>query len=270
MRKDVSTIIALICISACGSSGGSSGGGSVPSDATITFPATNASVAVDFDFSAAGSGMGLIGNIAVASSQGTIEIDNQTRNTIIYSKVPWESSGYNLYQGVAFTDTDLFVYWLYCNISSNSLNKIYYESINRYPLTLESASGSCDPKNGISQPSFSITERNISVSRLVTGYTIVGDDISLSSGQPGTLTYTFDGTTFALYPFEAIDCSDCHDGPWWELHSITSDDAGPKVCLTVLYLFPDSGDAVFSSYSICFPNLDNINASLAGTWVTPD
>lgn len=257
----------LTLVASCGSS---AGGGGIPADIAVLFPPTNASVSLDFDFSATGTGTGLIGNIDIAGSQGTIVIDNQTLNTIVYAKVPWESSGYNLYQGIAFTDADFFVYWLYCSISDNSLNKIYYESTDRYALTLEWASGNCNPRDGTSQPSFALTERNIGISRLVTGYTITGNDVSLSSGQPGTLTYTFSGITFVLYPFEAVDCSGCSEGPWWELHSITSYAAGPKVCFTVLYLFPDSTDNVFSSYSICFPDLDNINASLAGTWMTPD
>lgn len=267
-------IVVLMFVASCGSSGSSGGGGggsdNVPTEIAVLFPATDTSIDLDFDFSATGNGAGIIGNVDIADSQGTIVINNQTLDTIIYANIPWESSGYNLYQGIAFTDDDFFVYWLYCGIRSNSLDKIYYESTNQYALTLELASGSCNPSDETSQPSFAIAEKNIGVSRLVTGYAITGNDISFSSGQPGTLTYAFTGATFDLYPFETIDCSDCHEGPWCELHSIASDASVPQACFTILYLFPDSMDTVFSSYSICFPDLDNINASLAGTWAVPD
>lgn len=263
------TALLPLFVVACGSSDNGGGGGFVPADITVTVPATSASVTVDFDLTATGIGNGLIADVSIAASQGTVVIGDQTLHTIIYAKVPWESSGYNLYQGIAFTETNLFIYWLYCGIDNNSLDKIYYESTNSHELTLESASGICEQGNGTSQPSLALTERNIGVNRLVTGYTITGDDISLSSGTAGALTYTFSGATFTLYPFQTVDCSDCHDGPWWELHSIAYNSADPNICFTVLYLFPDSADTVFSSYSICLPNLDNINAALEGVWSAP-
>lgn len=258
----------LLFITSCGSTDNGSGGNPTynPIDTTVVFPATDTSIPLDFDFSITGSGSSLIGDIDINNSQGTIVIDDQTLDTIVYANIPWESAGYNLYQGIAFSDTDLFVYWLYCSISNNSLDRVFYESTDQHEITRESASGACDFQEETSQPSFSLTERNIGINRLVSGYTITGDDILFGGDQAGTLTY-FD-TTFTLYPFEEVDCSGCSGGEWWELHSIAYDDAGETACFTILYLFADSADNIFSSYSICFPELDNINATLSGTWLS--
>lgn len=256
----VVVVAMLLFIASCGSE---TEDGYVPSDTTVVFPATNLSISLDFDFSVTGSGSSLIGDINISNSQGTIDINNQTLNVIVYVSVPWEEAARNLYQGIAFSDTDLFVFWFYCSADSNSLYKIYYESTDNYEMAQEAASGTCEPKASASQPSFSLTERNIGINRLVSGYTITGTDISLSSGQAGTLTY--DNTAFVFYPFQDVDCSDCSGGPWRELHSIAYDAAGQTACFTILYLFTDS-DSVFSSYSICFPELNNINAVFPGTW----
>jgi hypothetical protein len=268
--KCILAVVVLSFSTSCGSGadggGGGGGGDDVPSDIEVAFPATDASISLDFDFSVTGSGSDLIGDIDISGSQGTIAIGGHKLDTIVYANIPWEEAGRNLYQGVAFSDTDLFVYWFYCSAGSNSLYRIYYESTDNYGMAQESASGTCDLKDRASQPSFSLTKRNIGISRLAQGYTITGDDISLSSGQPGTLTY-FD-TDFTLYPFQDVDCSDCSGGPWWELHSITYDAAGKTACFTILYLYADS-DSVFSGYSICFPDLNDINATLSGTWVPP-
>lgn len=260
-------VVGLIFFASCGSSTDGNGGmGYNPSDITIVFPATDTSISLDFNFSVTGGGDNMIGDVNISGSQGTIVINNQTLSTIIYARIPWETLGYDLYQGVAFSDTDFFVYWLYCSINNNSLDKVYYESSNYYELTREFASGTCDVRDETSQPSFSLAERSIGVNRLVSGCTITGNDISFSDAEPGTLTY-YD-TTFDLYPFDYVDCSGCSDGEWWELHSIAHAAAEQTTCFTILYLYAGS-DSVFSSYSICFPNLDNINANLSGSWISP-
>lgn len=263
--KYILLVVAVLLTAACGSSGGSNDG---PTNLTVTFPETDTSTSLDFDFSSIGSGKSLIGEINIDGSQGTIVINNQTVNTIIYARIPWESANYNLYQGIAFSDTDFFIYWLYCNTTNDSLDQIYYESTDQYEITRELASGTCNVTESASRPSFSFSERDIGISRLVSGYTITGSDISLISGQVGALVYN--GVNFAFYPFEDVDCSNCSEGPWWELHSIAHDDIGQTTCFTILYLFPDSADTIFSSYSICFPELDDINANLSGTWLVPN
>lgn len=261
-RKLILIIVAFVFILSCGSSKSNY----VPSEITVPFPATDASISLDFDFSATGSGSGLIGDINISGSEGTIVINDQTLDTIIYASIPWEEAGRHLYQGIAFLDSDLVIYWLYCN-SSNSLYTIFYESTDRYAMTQEAASGTCYFQDKSSQPVLLVEGRDVGISRLVSGHTITGDDISLGSGEAGELIYN--GTPFVFYPFEEVDCSGCTGGPWWELHSIAYDSAGQAACFTILYLYNDS-DNIYSGYSLCLPELNNINATFYGTWTSAD
>lgn len=236
-------------------------------DGTFTLPATDTTRAMDYSLSVSGSGSSRVGDISISNSAGTIEFDGETLDTIVYEYIPWESTGYNLYQGIAISDTDLFVYWVYCRTSNDSVALIYYESINQYDIAHEGGSGTCAMQETEVQPALALTERSLDISRLVSGFTITGDEISYDGNVAGT--YTYGETTYALYPFELVDCSDCSGGDWQELHSILYNAEEAKACFTILYLMEGSEDMVISSYSICFPDLDNVNAVLTATWTVP-
>lgn len=270
--KSLGILICFLCL-ACGSSSSSDGdddggdglGGDPAGD--VIFPATD--VAADLNYSATitGSGSSRFGTIAITDSAGTVEINNETLNTIIYEYIPWDDAGYNLYQGIAFSDSDMFVYWLYCRTSNDALATIYYESANTYGMTHETATGTCDYAATASQPTFALTELPLTMGSLVSGYTITGDLLSYNGTAAGSYTYDFDGTTFDLYPFEEVDCSDCGGDGWWELHSVAYDVDSAKACFVILYFMAGDEASVYAQYSLCFPDLDNIDAVFSADWV---
>ena len=259
--------VALLLFISCGSSSDSGGAPEVEADDTITFPTTGASLSRDYSLTITGSGSSRIGDISISGSAGTIVFNGETLATVVYEYIPWDSAGYNLYQGIAFSETDMIVYWVYCGTSHDTIGLVYYESLNEYDMTHESASGTCQYEESASAPAFSLAEKSLAVNQLVSGFTITGDEVSLSDGQAGT--YSYFGEDFTLYPFETVDCSDCGGEGWGELHSVMTNADQTKTCFTILYLMADIPDSLYSSYSICFPDLDDVNSNFGATWTAP-
>jgi hypothetical protein len=92
----------------------------------------------------------------------------------------------------------------------------------------------------------------------LSGYTIDGPDVTLSSGSPGVAQ--IHGTTYAVAAFEQVDCRLCDDfGGWFEVHALLWD--GARVCFTIFYL--REGEPILATYALCLSDLsDPIGSTL--------
>ena len=84
-----------------------------------------------------------------------------------------------------------------------------------------------------------------------TGITITGSKISLSpNGEAGWVIVNQVNNT--LLPFNTVDCSDCGNGGWYELHSMISADS-TSACFVIAYLEFSDHSEVILDYGLCFP-----------------
>lgn len=223
-------------------------------------PATSASFGADFRFNSAGRGTARVGDIAIGDNRTVLQLAGVDHVGLSWRQLDWSAAGYQLYfeLTLASDGSDLAVSWLYC--SDDAIDYVYSESFE-LPLAWEITSGTC-----VAQ----IVDQSVDVSLppllqmpqpFESGFSIQGSDIALA-GPAGSIVV--DGTSWALLPFETVDCSDCPGGPWYELHAMIHRSA--EACFVILYLYPEKPEQIPLDYGICLPSLAQLDALYDAVW----
>jgi hypothetical protein len=255
------------------------GGETAPTQ--LALPATQGSWLANVDLNVTGRGSGELGAISLTHGVGTITFHGAPAKALYFvgSVVPLGTDAgaadsaladeYD-FEIIAEQEGRIIATWLTCY--KGSLAYVYYESTDGLASTKsQSASGTCtvvaQPTTETpAWPAFSFPAPSV-----VSGFTITGTDLAFDGKGPGTIA--LNGTSWALHPFHAIDCTACASPGWWELHSILWNPDGAGACLGILYLQKNAPTSVELAYLMCFPDLTspipNDQKMYAASWTSP-
>ena len=146
-----------------------------------------------------------------------------------------------------FTDTNANVVYL---AGENSI----YESTDGVASGKElPASGSCAILEKSTTENVSFPALDFPPPSLVSGFSITGSQMSFDGTHAGSTT--FQGNSYALYPFNEVDCTACASPGWYELHSLLWDEKNKSACLGILYLEQNAPSTVGLAYVMCLPTV---------------
>jgi hypothetical protein len=234
----------------------------------IGIPATMGTLATGTDFSINGTGDGArIGAFAISHGLGTLQLDGKTVPAVVYEKQPFGMV--NLFQTLAVESDRLWVLWLYCSISDNSLSDIYFETTDGTSITRTGGSGTCQDMNAMVPVSPAFPALDLALPSLIAGYTISGARVMLDGAMPGSVQI---GTsTLTVLAFNTVDCRSCAMPGWTELHSLLWDPVQAQLCFAIFYLEAADPTHVKLAYSLTLPSLTEPagNLTLVANWTTP-
>jgi hypothetical protein len=237
-----------------------------PTNPSFTIPAATGQLAQDFNATLIGQGTASVGQFNFVSNSGTLALNGQVLNAFIQKEIPWAAYGYTLFQGIAYDQNQLHVFWLYCN-AAQKIENIYFEGVTDPLLRDEAAGGTCSFSSTPTSTLIQIPNLSLQNLPILAGVTIQSSVIELEDGKPGRLPTK--GMNFI--PFTTVDCSKCgSDGGagWDEIHSFFYNDDQTRFCYGIIYLEPQ---AVTLNYSFCF---DDFSGDLdlpvtPATWTYP-
>lgn len=228
-------------------------------------PASQGSFATTFTANIAGQGSNPdnVGSFQINGNVGTITVNYATMPVLAYEEQLFTDT---LIQALGVTANAWYVFWFYCN--NGSLATLYYESTAGEAMTDENVAGSCAISSATSTNEVDYPESTLPAPALVGGYKIQGSNIFYDGTHPGTITIA--GSTSALYPFNAVICTDCGNGGWYELHSLLVD--ATQTTFAILYLQTEG--SVQLDYGITLPTFTDpsgVNGTLNfnGSWTVP-
>jgi len=233
-------------------------------EAQIHVPPTDGTISVDFTMiSASGKGKHMVGNFELKNGIGTLEFNNKSYDVVCYTYQDWIAAGYFLYDliGVATDGSEVGVFYIYANLSSITIDYIYYESYDVL-MNGETATGLVDFKNESSKIDVVLPGLNTLPTPLKTGLTIQGPQITLQYNQ-GSLTC--ENNTYNIIIFNVVNCGDCGGGGWYELHCMFVPN-DKEACFGILYLTFDDHNTVTLTYTFCLPNLASPNCGFDAVW----
>jgi hypothetical protein len=241
--------------------------GALPS---ISIQSSQKQLSAEYSASIEGTGSNLVGEMSISGNVGSIEVAGARLPTFIQENIPWTGMGYTLYQGLAFDETHFFVYWVYCQ--SGSISSVYIEGVDDQTLESENASGHCD--STVQDTSFEVSVPDIALKPIqpVQGFEIDGNQIYLSSASGlGIVDLPALGEKYLFTPFSRVDCSDCGNGGWQELHSMFWNESLSRVCFGIVYLQNQAPSEVSIDYSMCFPDLERRldGVKIQSVWTKP-
>ena len=184
-------------------------------------------------------------------------------DAVAYQYQDWEYEDLFLYDiiGIANDNSDLAVFYIYCNLAGNTVESVWFESYNT-PINYESASGQVVHKIANSVIDVTLPGINVIPSAISSDVKIDGADIFFSSGN-GWLLYQ--NTNYTITTWSTVDCSDCGEGGWYELHSMFSS-AATEQCFGILYLMFNNQNSVMLQYGLCFPTLEQLETTYNASW----
>jgi len=207
---------------------------------------------INFDLmTSIGSGSGI--SWSLTNNIGSLQLKGKTYNVVAYAFQQWgpQLALVDLI-GIAEDSSDLAIVYLYCN-TNQSVYLVYTESFY-LQMSSESASGSAS--YNANQPetvdgnlpgikSMPPTRQN--------GITIRSSDntIEYHAGQ-GWAVNRRSATNYSITTFNVVDCRQCGQGGWYELHSFFHE--GLNGCFGILYLEFNSPNSVLLDWGMCFGN----------------
>lgn len=217
------------------------------------------------DFS--GSGSISIGKIAITAGTGTLEFQGTRYDVLVYqASPPWVDTHQIDYQAIAANGSDWYELFIRCD--GDKLNWIFYESLNgQGGLKGEAPSprgGSCAPSAHSIPRETRFPPISLSPPPPISDWRISGANLQYEPGVGGHLVSS--GQRYEIYPINTVDCTNCGDPGWYELHSLFFDSATPSLCFGIIYLNPTTR-RVSVGYSLCFPGLDSpLNGEVHATF----
>lgn len=182
---------------------------------------------------ATGNGSSVVGQFDIFDSVGMLEFDGTPLPALVYKAVQVPTAGSRIYQGLAFGERELVVFWFYC---TEGVDSLYVESTFRQPMAFELASGNCDGSVGFSEQTVEVPNVDLDI-ELASGFTIEGPGVTLDRDGVGVLS-TAD-QTLEIYLFEVFDCTYCNSPGWWELHVVLYDPEAKDASFGIFYLYQD-------------------------------
>ncbi len=235
---------------------------SSPSDSD---PPSTPSLVAEFELDASGYGTDRLGGITVSANLATLELSGVAHRGLAYQHHDWQSAGYVLFDllTVAEDGSNLAVTYLYGQ--DGQLPYAYTESFD-HPLDWETTGGnvSWSDTPTIVQPE--VPELAARPAPLDVGISIAGDELWLDGSSGGIV---LEGASYELLPFATVDCTDCPDGPWLEIHALLAGDEAREAvptCFGIVYLFPNQPDHAQLSYGICLPDLETPRGEYEVSW----
>ena len=92
-----------------------------------------------------------------------------------------------------------------------------------------------------------------------------GTSLNITDGE-GWVYNNLDGRYYNIIVFSTVDCSDCGNGGWYELHSFISNSEQEKACFGIFYLEFESKNSVLLEYSLCVPDLSKPDYTYTASW----
>lgn len=228
---------------------------------TVAVPTTDETKKLNFSFAATGAGSSRVGTITIDENQGQVVLDGKTLPVLSYLQQPWEP--YTLYQTLLVDDDAWYLMWLYC--VGDELRHIYFEGTNGTRLADEPASGSCAAMTESTSIPVALpaTTLRIEPNR---AFEIVGERLSL--GKDGRGMVQLGSKRYDLFPFEVVDCLDCADDGWLELHSVFTPPEGGAAGTMILYFYASKPTEIMGTYGLELPSLkDPVGIrNFAATW----
>jgi len=188
---------------------------------------------------------------SLTNNTGTLKLQGKTYDAVAYAFQQWGSDLALIdVIGISTDSTDLAVIYLYCN-TADSIYDVYTESFNIL-MSSQSASGQASYQStspitvNVNLPSI----KSMPPSRK-NGITITSsnNDLVYYGGQ-GYAVSSSTSTNYSITTFNVVDCSNCGQGGWYELHSFFY--ANPVGCFGILYLEFPSPNTVLLDWGMCF------------------
>jgi hypothetical protein len=245
-----------------GAGGDSSGPGGDSGSTTIDVARSHGAWQADQDVNLTGNGSGALGAISIAHGVGTITFQGTPVDAFYFtgSAVPLGTDAgpdSSLAQErdleiVAVAPDRIILAWITCY--EGDLAYVYYETTDGVASSKsQPASGTCAVTGSPYAEAVSLPALSMPAPALVSGFTITGPQLSFDGASAGQSS--FDGATWAMYPFHVIDCTACASPGWYELHSIFWSASQGAACAGILYLQESSPSQVELAYLICLPSL---------------
>jgi hypothetical protein len=195
-----------------------------------------------------GKGTDHIGVFSIDGGAGNVSISGRTGGAFTYGTSQFPDSSELIYQTLVVADDRLSMLWFYCD--GEKLATIYREGTDGEPSGFEDATGTC-VKVPAATVEVTFPALSMPYPALSEAYRMSGPAIQYDGANPGT--FQFGPHSFILLPFASVDCSDCENPGWQEMHSLLWDPSRQELCVDVVYMF-DQGH-VTPSQGRCLPTL---------------
>jgi hypothetical protein len=274
MKRFFCASLLVSCAVAAGCSSSNDNGSSAPSgsdagsndgstSSDISIAATSAPFTVSEDTTFTGNGANDVGAIAITDGVGTIQFKNESANAFFFNAtgVPTgtvdggdldggEFAADRDFEIIAAQESRLIVAFITC--TGPKLTFIFYESTDGIASGKElPATGSCAILEKSTTENVTFPALDFPPPSVVSGFSITGSQMAFDGTHVGSTTIS--GTSYALYPFNVVDCTACASPGWYELHSLLWDEKNKNACLGILYLEQNTPSTVGLAYMMCLP-----------------
>jgi hypothetical protein len=208
-----------------------------------------------------GQGEGSIGAVRLDQSGGTVEVNGVPRPAAFVARSQFEA-GPVLHELYVLGPDRFYLLWSYCY--SGSIRFLYVEDSEGEIHGFELATGTCAEVRRTSDTSVTFPRTEIQWPKPLGGYAVSGHSLRLDPGVPGAVW--FDGTVQSVITFATIDCRNCAEPGWFELHSLLWDPRNGAVTVGIFYLELQAPGAVRLLYAVHLSSMSLDTGSFTATW----
>jgi len=230
----------------------------------IYAPPTTGNLSTDFHVESLTGTSNSVGSIDFHNNIGQFTLNGHTYTGVLYVYQAWTSQNLDLFDVLAVRQDggDLAVLYLYSNLNKAQITTVYYESLLMDHMSYATASGTVQWTPSSFNADVTFPALNVPIKPLETGISILGQQLTLHSNS-GWMVKS--GQNYSVVPFATVDCTDCGNGGWLELHSMFS--LGNDVaCFGILYLMLDDHSSVMLQYGLCLPTLQRMSGVYVSSW----
>jgi hypothetical protein len=220
---------------------------------------TSGNLANTFTVDVSASGEDRLDALSLTSSVGTLSLLGEGHGAVAYGDQDWASAGYHLYDVLSVAQSGDSLALTYVYVEGSAVPYVYTEGYG-VPVDWEYASGTAQGRSVPADAEVTLPALRALPPPMSTGIRVTGSDLTLDD-TGGTMT--LGGVTRSVHPMALVDCSDCPDGPWYEVHVVL---AGSDACFGILYLYPDDPSWVDLEYGLCLPTLERLDGALDASW----
>eukprot|EP01084_Bolivina_argentea_P224931 380229_1 len=226
-------------------------------------PSTNGTLTEGYDGLFTCTGTKYVTSASFKDNWGSFKMDSKTFMGVIYAHQHWDEYDLMNIFSVSSTGDEIGVIYVYCQ--GSSVVVIYSEDFT-HQMTEESASGLCQFNTNqkvnvkVSFPPISASPKP---STIANNINVTGSKINITNSV-GTVNLN-DGK-YDIIVFSTVNCMNCGDGGWYELHSFLHNAQKHKICFTIFYLEFTSRNNVLMEYSLCLTDLTQPANDFKATW----
>jgi len=230
----------------------------------IYAPPTSGNLETKFHVTSLTGSSSVVGSINFRNNIGQFSMNGHTYTGVLYVYQAWASQNLDLFDVLAVRQDggDLAVLYLYSDLNKAQITTVYYESLLLGYMSYATASGTVQWSTSSFNTNVTFPALNVPIKPLDTGITILGQQLTLNSNS-GWLVKN--GQNYSVMSFATVDCTNCGNGGWLELHSMFS--LGNDVaCFGILYLMLNDHSYVQLQYGLCLPNLEQMSGVYDSSW----